>query len=64
MYGRMNFTFSQMSRFSRLPLAFPSFHDGFEKILARLDAKALEREATGRPPCRAPPQRGLVDDTV
>jgi hypothetical protein len=34
-----------------------------EKILAHLDAKAPEPEATRRPPCRAPPQRGLFDVT-
>ncbi|MGB5253037.1 MAG: transposase, partial [Sedimenticolaceae bacterium] len=34
-----------------------------EKILAHLDAKAPEPEATRRPPCRAPPQRGLFDET-
>ena len=34
-----------------------------EKILAHLDAKVAEPEATRRPPCRAPPQRGLFDDT-
>ena len=34
-----------------------------EKILAHLDAKASEPEALMRPPCRAPPQRGLFDET-
>ena len=34
-----------------------------EKILAHLDAKAPEPEATRRPPCRAPPQRGLFGET-
>jgi hypothetical protein len=34
-----------------------------EKILAHLDAKVAEPEATRQPPCRAPPQRGLFDDT-
>ena len=34
-----------------------------EKILAPLDAKASEPEAPLRPPCRAPPQRGLFDET-
>lgn len=34
-----------------------------EKILARLDAKASEPEARLRPPSRAPPQRGLFDET-
>ena len=34
-----------------------------EKILAHLDAKASEPEAALRPPCRAPPQRGLSDET-
>jgi hypothetical protein len=33
-----------------------------EKILAHLDAKASEPEAPRRPPCRAPPQRGLFDE--
>jgi len=30
-----------------------------EKILTHLDAKAPEPETSRRPPCRAPPQRGL-----
>jgi len=34
-----------------------------DKILAHLDAKASESEAPLRPPCRAPPQRGLFDET-
>ena len=34
-----------------------------EKILAHLDAKASEPAAPRRPPCRAPPQRGLFDET-
>jgi hypothetical protein len=34
-----------------------------EKILAHLDAKGAECEATRRPPSRAPPQRGLFDET-
>ena len=34
-----------------------------EKILAHLNANAPEPEATRRPPCRAPPQRGLFDET-
>ena len=34
-----------------------------EKILTYLDAKAPEFEGTRRPPCRAPPQRGLFDET-
>jgi hypothetical protein len=34
-----------------------------EKILNHLDAKVAGLEATGRPPCRAPPQRGLFDET-
>jgi hypothetical protein len=33
------------------------------KVLAHLDAKALEPEAPLRPPSRAPPQRGLFDET-
>jgi hypothetical protein len=37
--------------------------DVIEKILAHLDWKAPEPNATRRPPCRAPPQRGLFDDT-
>jgi hypothetical protein len=32
-----------------------------EKILAHLDAKGAEPQAAGRPPCRAPPRRGLFD---
>jgi hypothetical protein len=32
-----------------------------EKILTYLDGKAPEPKATRRPPCRAPPQRGLFD---
>jgi hypothetical protein len=35
--------------------------DIIEKILTHLDAKGAESEATRRPPCRAPPQRGLFD---
>ena len=34
-----------------------------EKILAHLNAKAGEPEAPLRPPCRAPPQQGLFDET-
>jgi hypothetical protein len=34
-----------------------------EKILAHLDAKGAEPEASLRPPCRAPPRRGLFDET-
>ena len=34
-----------------------------EKILAHLNANVREPEATRRPPCRAPPQRGLFDET-
>ena len=34
-----------------------------EKILAHLNANAPEPEATRRPPCRAPLQRGLFDET-
>jgi hypothetical protein len=37
--------------------------DVIEKILAHLDGKAPEPKATRRPPCRAPPQRGLFDET-
>ena len=37
--------------------------DVIEKILTHLDAKAPESEASRRPPCRAPPQRGLFDET-
>ena len=37
--------------------------DVIEKILTHLDVKGGEREATRRPPCRAPPLRGLFDDT-
>jgi len=37
--------------------------DVIEKILTHLDAKAPEPKATRRPPCRAPPQRGLFDET-
>jgi hypothetical protein len=33
------------------------------KILAHLDAKGAEPEATWRPPSRAPPQQGLFDET-
>lgn len=32
-----------------------------EKILSHLAAKATEDETPRRPPCRAPPQRGLFD---
>ena len=31
-------------------------------ILAHQDAKASQTEAPRRPPCRAPPQRGLFDE--
>jgi hypothetical protein len=34
-----------------------------EKMLPHLDAKVAEPEATRRPPCRAPPQRRLFDET-
>ena len=34
-----------------------------EKILTHLDSKAPQSEGTRRPPCRAPPQRGLFDET-
>ena len=37
--------------------------DVIEKILAHLDATAPEPEASLRPPSRAPPQRGLFDET-
>jgi len=37
--------------------------DVIEKILAHLDAKGAESEATLRPPSRASPQRGLFDET-
>ena len=37
--------------------------DVIEKILTHLDVKGGEPEATRRPPCRAPPQRGLFDET-
>jgi hypothetical protein len=36
--------------------------DVIEKILAHPDAKSPESEGTRRPPCRAPPQRGLFDE--
>ena len=34
-----------------------------DKILAHLQAKGADCEATRGPPVRAPPQRGLFDDT-
>jgi hypothetical protein len=34
-----------------------------EKILGHLNAKASEPEASLRPPCRAPPQRGLFGES-
>ena len=37
--------------------------DVIEKILTHLDGKVPEPKATRRPPCRAPPQRGLFDET-
>lgn len=37
--------------------------DVIEKILTHLDVKGGEPEATRRPPCRAPPQRELFDET-
>jgi hypothetical protein len=33
-----------------------------EKILTHLDGKAPVTDAARRPPCRAPPQRGLFDE--
>ncbi|MEZ5555274.1 MAG: transposase [Haliea sp.] len=38
--------------------------DVIEKILDHLDSKTAECKATQRPPSRAPPQRGLFDETV
>jgi hypothetical protein len=37
--------------------------DVIEKILDHLDSKTAECKATQRPPSRAPPQRGLFDET-
>ena len=37
--------------------------DVIEKILTHLNAKAPEPEAPQRPPSRAPPQRGLFEET-
>jgi len=37
--------------------------DVIEQILTHLDAKASEPETPRRPPCRAPPRRGLFDET-
>jgi hypothetical protein len=37
--------------------------DVIEKILAHMDAKGAECEASLRPPSRGPPQRGLFDAT-
>jgi len=37
--------------------------DVIEKIPAHLDEKVAEPDASRRPPCRAPPQRGLFDET-
>jgi len=37
--------------------------DAIEKILAHLDAKVAEPDTPWRPPCRAPPPRGLFDET-
>jgi hypothetical protein len=34
-----------------------------EKILTHLEVKGGEPKATPRPPCQAPPQRGLFDET-
>jgi hypothetical protein len=34
-----------------------------EKILTDLDTKTAEPQALMRPPSRAPPQRGLFDET-
>jgi len=31
--------------------------------IIHLDSKAPQSEGTWRPPCRAPPQRGLFDET-
>jgi len=35
--------------------------DVIEKTLTHLDSKAPQSEGTWRPPCRAPPQRGLLE---
>ena len=37
--------------------------DVIEKMLAHLDAKVAEPDAPQRPPCRAPPPRGLCEET-
>ena len=37
--------------------------DVIAKILTHLDAKGAEPQAPRRPPCRAPPPRGLFDET-
>jgi hypothetical protein len=37
--------------------------DVIEKILAHLDEKVAEPDAPRRPPCRAPPPRGLCEET-
>ena len=37
--------------------------DVIKKFITHLDAKAAEPEATRRPPCQAPPQQGLFDET-
>ncbi len=40
----------------------PEEADGIEDSFTHLDAKAAEREAPRRLPCRAPPQRELFDE--
>ena len=42
-------------------IAFIEESEVVEKILTHLDAKAPEPEATRWQPCRAPPQRRLLD---
>ena len=44
-------------------IAFIEEPDVIEKILDHLDSKTAECKATQRPPSRAPPQRGLFDET-
>ncbi len=44
-------------------IAFIEDSDVIEKILAHLGAKAPESEGARRPLRRAPPQRGLFDET-
>ncbi len=44
-------------------LLYQLVEEYYPAFKAHLDAKASESEAPRRPPCRAPPQLGLFDET-